>query len=64
MEFAFLAPAVPNVNRKAKAPEVRHIMGSNPSQQKPIKHGIGNGIPPSELKIKTYRSSRAYYLLA
>jgi len=47
--------------RKTKAPEVRHVIGSNPFQQKPNAHGIGNRIPPTELKIKICRTSGAYY---
>jgi hypothetical protein len=49
--------------RKTKAPEVRHVIGSNPFHQKPNAHGIGNRIPPTEFKIKTCRFSRAYYQL-
>jgi hypothetical protein len=48
--------------RKAKTPEVRHIMGSNPSQHKPVEHGTGNRYWPFELGNETCRSSRAYYL--
>jgi hypothetical protein len=34
--------------RRTKAPEVRHIMGSNPSQHKPVEHGTGNRYWPFE----------------
>ena len=40
--------------KKDKAPEVRHVIGSNPFQQRPNAHGIGDGIA-GQRPLQIYR---------